>query len=56
VIAVTRQRSPVADKSDIVITIPEVEDPDQYTPMASRIAQLLVVDILAIGVAMQRGS
>lgn len=55
VIAVTRQNSPLAEKSDIVIAIPEVEDPDQYTPMASRIAQLLVVDILAIGVAMQRG-
>jgi len=55
VIAVTRQRSPVADTSDIVIAVPEVEDPDQYTPMASRIAQLLIVDILAIGVAMQRG-
>jgi RpiR family carbohydrate utilization transcriptional regulator len=55
VIAVTRQNSPLARNSDIVIAVPVVEDPDQYTPMASRIAQLLIVDILAIGVAMQRG-
>lgn len=55
VIAVTRQNSLLAKTSDIVIAVPEVEDPDQYTPMASRIAQLLIVDILAIGVAMQRG-
>lgn len=55
VIAVTRDRSPIAEKSSIVIAVPEVEDPDRYTPMTSRIVHLLIVDILAIGVAMRRG-
>ena len=55
VIAVTLAGSPVAAAASLVVAVPEVEDPDVYTPMASRIVQLLIVDILATGVAMRRG-
>lgn len=55
VIAVTRAGSPVARAATLTIAVPDVEDPDLYTPMVSRIVQLAVVDMLAIGVAMRRG-
>jgi RpiR family transcriptional regulator, carbohydrate utilization regulator len=32
------------------------EDPDIYTPMTSRLAQLAVVDVLSVCVALRRGA
>ena len=55
VIGVTQAGSPVARAASLVIAMPEIEDPDLYTPMASRIACLAVVDVLATGVATRRG-
>lgn len=47
--------TPVANAATIPITI-DVEDDNQiYTPLSSRIAHLVVVDVLAIGVAQQKG-
>jgi len=31
------------------------EDADVYIPMASRLAQLAIIDVLAVGVALRRG-
>ncbi|MCO2665404.1 transcriptional regulator, partial [Pseudomonas aeruginosa] len=35
--------------------IRDSEDTDIYTPLTSRIAHLVVIDVLAMGVAMARG-
>jgi len=55
VIGVTLPGSPLAALSSIALEINAPEDTDIYTPMASRIAHLVVVDVLAAGVAMRRG-
>jgi glucokinase len=54
VIAVTASQSPLARKADVALIVDHVEDVDQHLPMVSRILHLLMVDILAVGVAMQR--
>ena len=54
VIAVTASQSPLARKADVALIVDHVEDADLHLPMVSRILHLLMVDILAVGVAMQR--
>ncbi|MEZ0121446.1 MAG: SIS domain-containing protein [Candidatus Reddybacter sp.] len=55
VIALAPSKSPVADAATIAITIDVKEDIQIYTPLSSRIAHLAVIDVLAIGVAQQKG-
>ena len=55
VIAVTTPGTPLAEAVPIPILLPAIEDTVQYTPMISRLLQLVVVDILEIGVALRRG-
>lgn len=55
VIAVTASQSPLARKADVALMVDHVEDVATQVPMVSRILHLLVVDILAVGVAMRRG-
>ena len=55
VIALAPSQSPVADAATIPITIDVKEDIQIYTPLSSRIAHLVVIDVLAIGVAQQKG-
>ena len=55
VIALAPSQSPVADAATIPITIDVEEDIQIYTPLSSRIAHLAVIDVLAIGVAQQKG-
>ena len=55
VIALAPSESPVADAATIPITIDVKEDIQIYTPLSSRIAHLAVIDVLAIGVAQQKG-
>ena len=55
VIALAPSESPVADATTIPITIDVKEDIQIYTPLSSRIAHLAVIDVLAIGVAQQKG-
>ena len=55
VIAITRSHSPLAALATVAIGVDVNEDPDVYTPMRSRIGHLAVCDILAVGVALQRG-
>lgn len=47
--------TPVLEASTIPIPIDVVEDIELYTPLSSRIAHLVVIDVLAIGVARQKG-
>jgi glucokinase len=54
VIAITASQSPLARKADATLIVDHVEDISTHLPMISRILHLLVIDILAVGVAMQR--
>ena len=55
VIGLTPSNTPVAEAATIPITIDVKEDIQIYTPLSSRIAHLVVTDVLAIGVAQQKG-
>ena len=55
VIAITREGSPLARGADVVIGVDVPEDTDLYTPMTSRIAHLIVIDVLALGMALAVG-
>ncbi|WP_269629460.1 glucokinase [Pelomonas sp. BJYL3] len=54
VIAITASQSPLARKADAALIIDHVEDVSTHLPMVSRILHLLVIDILAVGVALRR--
>ena len=54
VVAITAGSSPLARKADVALVVDHVEDVDTQMPMISRILHLLVIDILAVGVAMRR--
>ena len=47
--------TPLADLASIHLLIDVQEDTEIYTPLTSRIAHLVVIDVLAMGVAMARG-
>ncbi|MDO4432957.1 MAG: SIS domain-containing protein [Alysiella sp.] len=55
VIAITRPDSPLGQLADCVLSIQVQEDSRRYTPMVSRLLQLAVIDILAIGLALRLG-
>ena len=56
VVAITANQSPLARKADVALIVDHVEDLATHVPMVSRILHLLVIDILAVGVAMRLGS
>jgi glucokinase len=56
VVAITAGHSPLARKADVALIVDHVEDVTTHVPMVSRILHLLVIDILAVGVAMRRGA
>jgi glucokinase len=56
VLAITASHSPLAKKADVALIVDHVEDVATQVPMVSRILHLLVIDILAVGVAMKLGS
>jgi glucokinase len=56
VVAITASHSPLARKADVALIVDHVEDVNTHVPMVSRILHLLVIDILAVGVAMRRGA
>ncbi len=56
VIAITNPTSPLAELADIVITSGnELEDTTIYVPMTTRIIILTIIDILATGLALEKG-
>jgi glucokinase len=56
VLAITASQSPLTKKADVALIVDHVEDVATHVPMVSRILHLLVIDILAVGVAMRRGA
>jgi glucokinase len=56
VLAITASHSPLARKADVALIVDHVEDVATHVPMVSRILHLLVIDILAVGLAMRLGA
>ena len=55
VIGLTPADSPLGQVCDCVISVIAPEDSQQYTPMISRLLQLMVIDMLTIGLALYLG-
>ncbi len=55
VLGLTTAGSPLAKACTLVLDTPQPEDTDIYMPMASRIVQLTVLDVLATGMTLCRG-
>lgn len=55
VVGVTHQNSPLATYCDLVLNNPKIEDTKLFAPMVSRLCQLVIVDILATGIALEKG-
>jgi RpiR family carbohydrate utilization transcriptional regulator len=56
VIGISGEHSPLLEHCDIPLIVKTIEDTDVYTPTVSRLAGLVVIDILATAVALRRGS
>ncbi len=56
VIAITSKDSPLDKAASLSITLDIPEDTDVYMPMASRIVQMTIIDVLATGFTLRRGS
>jgi len=55
VIGITAAESPLSEVCHISLHLQNSEDTDIYTPMTSRIVQLVVLDAIATGIALSRG-
>jgi glucokinase len=55
VVALTASQTPLARKADVALIVDHVEDVDLHLPMVSRVLHLLMVDIVTVGMSMQRG-
>ncbi len=51
IIAISRSGSELSKMSDVSLTVNVEEDSDLYAPIKARLAQLAVIDVLAIGLA-----
>jgi RpiR family carbohydrate utilization transcriptional regulator len=56
VIGITSADTPLAKECHYVLSLAVPEDTDLYMPMASRIAQLTLIDVLATGFTLRRGN
>jgi glucokinase len=54
VVAITASQSPLAQKADLTLVVDHLEDANSQLPMVSRVLHLMVIDILAVGLAMRR--
>jgi RpiR family carbohydrate utilization transcriptional regulator len=54
VICLTGSDSPLADCCDVALVVETLENTNMYTPTISRIAALVVIDVLSTSVAMRR--
>ncbi|WP_312569697.1 SIS domain-containing protein [Comamonas sp.] len=55
VIGITSSHTPLSNSSDILLAADNLEGSDLYSPMASRLLHLLIIDILATAVALKIG-
>jgi RpiR family carbohydrate utilization transcriptional regulator len=56
VVAITGSASPLAAACDVTLVVETLDNTDVYTPTISRIAALVVIDILSTAVALRRGA
>ena len=56
VVGITAPNSPLSETCTVALEVTAPEDTDVYMPMTSRIIHLTIVDILATGVTLKRGS
>ncbi|HZX27446.1 MAG TPA: glucokinase, partial [Telluria sp.] len=54
VIAITNSKSPLAKKASVCLSVDHVEDSTSFLSMISRVLQLLLIDIMAVGVSLGR--
>ena len=54
VIAITSKQSPLAKKANVCIAVEHTEDSSIFVSMISRILHLLVIDMVAVGLAVRR--
>ena len=55
VIALAPSGSPLAEMATVLVPIDLSVNSDPYTPISARLAHLVVIDILAVGLALKRG-
>jgi len=55
VIAMSPSGTPLADMATVLVPIDLSFNIDPYTPISARLAHLVVIDILAVGLALKRG-
>ena len=55
VIALTPPASPLAQIADCLLAVNPSNEPDLYTPMTTRLSQLVLIDSLAVATALQIG-
>ena len=55
VIAITSSHTPLSNSSQILLSANNLEGSDLYSPMASRLLHLLIIDIFATAVALKMG-
>lgn len=55
VIVLAPSGTPLADLATVLIPIDLIFNIDPYTPISARLAYLVVIDVLAVGLALQRG-
>lgn len=55
VLSVTATKSPLADASDVHLSVDLIEDSDIFSPVKSRMGQMLILDILSVGIAVRGG-
>lgn len=55
VVVITGSDSPIVQFADVTIIVETLENTNIYTPTISRLAALVVIDILSTSVALQRG-
>ncbi|MFS0688751.1 SIS domain-containing protein [Sporosarcina sp. 179-K 8C2 HS] len=55
VIGITSKNTPLGDACSLVINAELDEDTNIFTPMVSRLTHLMIIDILVVGVSLQKG-
>jgi len=55
VIVLAPSGTPLADLANVLIPIDLIFNTDPYTPISARLAYLVVIDVLAVGLALKRG-
>jgi DNA-binding MurR/RpiR family transcriptional regulator len=55
VIVITGSNSPLTSFSDVAVIAETLENTDVYTPTTSRLAALVIIDILSTSVALRKG-